>query len=122
MDSFAVNFYEEDKDTVEKMEDLRRKDGLGKGDFVKVALREYVARHHPGNPTVPLTNFPPFNQPLSIAAGEKLGRRQRLPDDMVWRIHDQCYGEGCEHCHWSGKTAHKLAPQTGAEWYRKDDQ
>jgi hypothetical protein len=122
VDGFAVNFYDEDREILEKMEDLRRKDGFGKGDFVKVALREYVVRHHPGNPTIPLDHFVPGGPDLSQAAREKLGRRQRLPDDMVWRIHEKCYGEGCEECHWSGKVAHRLLPQSGAIWHVNDEE
>lgn len=121
VDEFAVNFYEEDRETLEKMEDLRRKDGLGKGDFVKVALREYVGRHHPGNPTLPLDHFLTGSPDLSQAAKEKLGRRQNLSVDMVWRIHEKCYGEGCGECCWTGKVVHRLLPQNGAMWRVNDE-
>jgi hypothetical protein len=94
---FATAFYEEDRKVFEKMEDLRAKDKLGKGEFVKLALAEYVQRHHPGNPTIPLDHWQ-RGQGLSIAAKEKLRMHEQLPPKTQRFKCEYCGGNGCDFC------------------------
>lgn len=109
--SFGVAWYEEDKDTLTGMDDLRGKDNLGEGDFVKQAVREYVARHLPGNPTIPLTHWTD-NESLSISAQEKLELDRHIEIDCA-----ECSGSGenrwgatCRHCNGVGKIGVESAP------------
>lgn len=82
------NFYltssEEDHTLFERIETLRHRDRWTFTRFMKEACLEYVTRHLPGNPTIPLTHWTE-NEPLSIAAKEKLS----------WGMEcDQCQGSG----------------------------
>lgn len=103
---FSGVFYEEDQDTVDKMEDLRSKDKLDKGPFVKKALTEYVTRHSPGNPTIPLDHWT-TDQELSEAAREKLTPKEAHHIEVDC---SECSGSGenrwggsCRGCNGIGK-------------------
>jgi len=63
------------------IEQLRRVDGWGKTRLIKEALAEYIFKHHPGNPGLPLTHWADKNPiPLSEAAKEKLAPKPLEPD------------------------------------------
>jgi hypothetical protein len=75
------NDNEEDMGLLERIEQLRRRDGWTFSDFIKTAVTEYVDRHFPGNPGLPLTHWT-RNEPLSKAASEKiaLSQSKSMPD------------------------------------------
>jgi len=116
IDSFGVAWYEEEKEAHDGLLELAGRDRVGKGDFVKIAVAEYVKRHRPGNPTLPLDTWTK-GQGLSIAAREKLGRQSAkplpLPLGVVELTCQICGGKGCEECGGRGKVFHygKRSPQ-----------
>lgn len=73
---------------------LRRNDLLGNSELAKLAYIEYIQRHDPGNPTVPLTTFIPGGVDLSVSAKEKLG----MPANTRKFTCQRCGGEGCQDC------------------------
>ena len=62
---------EADLQLVEAIERLRRRDGWTRTDLFKAALSEYVIRHDPGNPGLPLEHWTK-DLAFSEAAKEKL--------------------------------------------------
>jgi hypothetical protein len=63
------------EELLRKEEELLRREayaGWSQAQLCREAWAEYVTRHHPGNPTPPLEAYPPFNQPFSEAAREKM--------------------------------------------------
>jgi hypothetical protein len=80
-------FYNEDLELLERIEELRRRDGWNFSDFAKAAFTEYIDRHFPGNPGLPLTHWI-TGEPLSEAASEKLQAQTKpkpkpLPDFLT---------------------------------------
>jgi hypothetical protein len=67
---------------------LERYTGWSRADLCREAWKEYVTRHHPGNPTLPLTHWT-TGEPLSQAAQEKLSA--------------PCKTRTCDFCHGTGK-------------------
>jgi hypothetical protein len=67
---------------------LERYAGWSRADLCRRAWAEYVAHHHPGNPTIPLTHWT-TGEPLSMAAQEKM----LIP----------CQTRTCDFCHGTGK-------------------
>jgi hypothetical protein len=89
--AYPVEFYEEDQETVDGIEDLRAKDRLAKGPFVRKMAREYVQRHSPGNSQLILDNYHENPVPFSIAAQEKL----HVEDDRHVEVDcSECSGSG----------------------------
>lgn len=93
----GLNFYltnqEEDVELLDRIETLRHRDRWTFTRFMKEACLEYVNRHLPGNPALPLTHWTE-NEPLSPAAQEKLSPIQNskqtpCPDHS---------GDRCRHC------------------------
>jgi hypothetical protein len=64
---------------------LERYTGWSRADLCRDAWKEYVTRHHPGNPTIPLTAWT-GNTPLSIAAQEKLSKAKLPPAGRVYNL------------------------------------
>ena len=64
---------EKDAGLLEGIETLRHRDRWSMTQFLREASLEYVGRHLPGNPGLPLTHWT-GGEPLSIAALEKLSR------------------------------------------------
>lgn len=81
MGRIGLNFYltdnDKDLDLLEKIETLRHRDRWTVTEFLKQACTEYISRHFPGNPGLPLTHWTE-NEPFSEAATEKL-QDQREP-------------------------------------------
>jgi hypothetical protein len=63
--------------------------GWSKADLCRQAWREYIVRHHPGNPTPPLSSFFPGGPPLSEAAREKITKPKT-------ETCDKCDGTGVD--------------------------
>jgi cellulose synthase/poly-beta-1,6-N-acetylglucosamine synthase-like glycosyltransferase len=82
------------KELLDKMDDLAKRDAFRpRSDLIKAMILEYVQRHHPGNPTLPLEHWT-HGLPFSQAAKEKLE-----PKDILERIKcDKCEGRGCASC------------------------
>ena len=70
---FTVSFhiYDDEQWILEGLETLRRRDGWDQTRAIKEALSEYVKRHLPGNPSLPLEHWTK-NTAFSPAAKEKL--------------------------------------------------
>lgn len=62
----------ETTDLLTRAEKLRSQDGWSVARLLRECFIEYVNRHHPGNPAIPLTHWTK-GEPLSVAAEEKLG-------------------------------------------------
>ena len=71
----CLNFYltnsDEDQGLLDRIETLRHRDRWSITRFLKEASLEYVNRHLPGNPGLPLTHWTK-QEPFSEAAKEKL--------------------------------------------------
>jgi hypothetical protein len=114
---WSFYFYDNPSDCalMEKSEELRRRDGISRSNFVKLALAEYVQRHMPGNPALPLDHWM-TDLPLSIAATEKLYSDKLRRDHLPAKIHvfacQYCNGKGCEWCGGRGEYYQVLAGMT----------
>jgi len=53
----SVNFSVEEIDLLKTALELARREGLNFSAFVKKALAEYIEKHYPGNPQIPLKKF-----------------------------------------------------------------
>jgi len=53
----SVNFSVEEIDLLKTALELARREGLNFSAFVKKALAEYIEKHYPGNPQLPLQKF-----------------------------------------------------------------
>ena len=95
MDEDGVKLLEMEKELLKR----EKHAGWSKADLCREAWREYIVRHHPGNPTPPLTSFFPGGPPLSEAAREKITNPKTQPCE-------KCNGTGvdkrdgltCTHC------------------------
>mgnify|MGYP001106434281 CR=1 FL=1 len=56
------------------LDDLRKVDAWDQSFLIKTAISEYIAKHHPGNPGLPLNHWTK-GEPLSVAAEEKLSQK-----------------------------------------------
>jgi hypothetical protein len=103
----SFHIYPEENWILEGIETLRRRDGWDQTRTIKEALSEYVHRHLPGNPAVPLEHWTE-NLPLSKAAQEKLGPKSEY-DSLHVVPCPECQGEPravkCSHCAGKGTVA-----------------
>jgi len=53
----SVNFSVDEIDLLKTVLELARREGLNFSAFVKKALAEYIEKHYPGNPQLPLKKF-----------------------------------------------------------------
>ena len=68
----TINLYRPYQDVYDMFEALARMEGKSFSELASVAFREYVEKHYPGNPQVPLKSFEAFKdsrlKPLRIEA------------------------------------------------------
>jgi len=85
----SVFIPEEDRDLLEKVEQLRKMDLANISEVFRRALREYVDRHLPGNPQMSLQTFTgqaPLPQTMTgVEPESELRKRIRAADEEYLR-------------------------------------
>ena len=86
---------EQDLSDRERLDKLRRQDGWSSTRILKTAIHEYVERHDPGNPALPLTHWT-TGEPFSIAAQEKLSIGKTPPTGATYTLKCRFCGDWFE--------------------------
>ena len=78
-----------------RLDKLRRQDGWTSTRILKTAIHEYVERHDPGNPALPLTHWT-TGEPFSIAAQEKFSKLKASAGPPLYNLRCRFCGQWFE--------------------------